>query len=98
MWGEALEYAQLSGEGAAVVHVQLVFSGPMEGLAGPELEAGEGNSMAAIELDIALGKVLPNDADELDRAEKTRGDGGVAGGNPQQGGGFGMGGFCWGPG
>src|ERR1043166_1282828 len=93
MRGETFKHAQLSGEGAAVVHVQLVFAGPMEGFAGLDLESVKVDAMAAIELDVALGKVLPDDADELDGSEETGGDGGVTGGTAEEAGVLGMRGF-----
>ena len=81
---EGLEHAQLGQQRAAVVHVHLVFARPMKGFAGQNLQAFEVNFVPAIKLEVFLGKILADHADQFDRAEKARGDGGVAGRAAQQ--------------
>src|SRR6185436_7354402 len=73
------KHPQFSNEGAPIVHVQFVLSGPMKGFAGQNLQAFEIDAMAFVKLQIALGKIVTNDADEIDRAKKARGHCGVAG-------------------
>jgi hypothetical protein len=51
----------------------------MEGFAGQNLEAVEVNFVPAVKLEVFLWKVVADNANQFDRAEKARGDGGMAG-------------------
>ena len=91
--GELLEHAQLGGERAAVVHVDLVFAGPVEGLARLDLEARQVDAVLLVERDILLGEILADHAHEVDRGEEAGRDGGVAGRAAEEPGIFGRGGL-----
>src|SRR5437016_887508 len=76
---ERFKNTQLRQKRPAIVHINLVFAGPMESLAGQNLKTFEINSMPVIKLNVTLGKIVTDHADELDGAEEARGHGGMAG-------------------
>ena len=81
---EGLEHAQLGQQRPAVVHVRLVFAGPVKRFSGQDLEAAQVNFVPAIKLDVFFRKILADNADQFDRREEARGDGGMAGGAAEQ--------------
>ena len=81
---ERLEHAQFREQRPAIVHVHLIFARPMEGLARQDLQAGQVNLMALIELEVLLGKVFTHHAHQAHGAEKARRHAGVTGGTAQQ--------------
>ena len=46
----------------------------MKSFSGGDLQAFEVNAVAAIELEVAPGKILANDANQFDRSEETGGN------------------------
>jgi len=81
---ERFEHAQLGGESAAVVHVQFIFAGPMKRFAGQLLQTLKINAVAVVELDVFLGEILADDADEFYGREKTRRHRRMAAGTAEQ--------------
>src|SRR6266850_2761803 len=77
--GERFENTQFRQKRPAVIHIDLVFARPMEGLAWQNLETFEINPVSLIEPNVTLWKIVTHNADELDRAEEARGHGGMAG-------------------
>ena len=51
----------------------------MKRFAGQNLQAVEVNFVPAVKLEVFLREIVADDADQFDRAEKARGDGGMAG-------------------
>ena len=51
----------------------------MKRFAGQNLQAFEVNFVPPVKLEVFLRKILADDADQFDRAEKARGHGGMAG-------------------
>ena len=90
---EGFEHAEFGGNCAAVIHVDLVFAGPMKGFAIRDFQSREVNAVAAVKLEVALGKIPAHDADEVDGGEEAGGDGRVAGGATEQARIAGLGGF-----
>ena len=82
--GERFEYAEFGLERAAIVHVQLIFAGPMECFAGRDLQTFEVDLVLFVERDVVLREIFTDDADEFDGREKARGDGGMTGGTAEQ--------------
>src|SRR5436190_18415006 len=87
------ENPQLGQQGAAVVHVELVFAGPVESLAGENLQAVQLNAMPAVELDVSFREIFTDDANKFYRAEKAGGNCRVARGTAEQTRVFGFWGF-----
>jgi len=54
------------GEGVAGVHVLVVRAGPREGIAFRALEAGGGDVPGGEEIQVLLGEILADDADQMD--------------------------------
>ncbi len=81
---ESFEHTQFRQQSPAVVHVRLIFARPVKSLAGEHLQAGQVDLVPLVELHISLGKVLADDPHELNRAEKTGRDGGMAGRTAEQ--------------
>ena len=81
---ERLKHAQLGQQRAAIVHVRLVFARPVKRFAGQNLQAFEINFVPVIKPDVFFGEIGADDANQFHRAEKARGDGGVAGRAAQQ--------------
>ena len=90
---ELLQHAELGGDGAAVVHVDFVFAGPMERLAIGDFQPREVNAVTAVKVEVAFREIPAHDADEVDGREETGGDGGVTGGPAEQSRVAGLGGF-----
>jgi hypothetical protein len=56
--GERLEHAQFGQQRAAVVHVDLVFAGPVEGLARLDLQSRKVNAVLANQPDVTNGQAV----------------------------------------
>jgi len=81
---EGLEDAQLSLERAPAVHVFLVFARPVERLAFADLQPVEVDAVPPVELEVAFGEIVANDADQSHGREKARRDRRVTGRSAQQ--------------
>lgn len=84
--GKAFEDAELGGECAAVVHVDLVFAGPVEGLAFEDLEAFEIDFVFFVEVQVFAWEVAADNANHFDGSKKAGGNSGVAGAAAEQAG------------
>lgn len=91
--GESFKDAEFGDERAAIIHIDFVFAGPVEGFAGDDLETFEVDLMFAIEADIIFWEIVADNPDELDGGEKAGGDSGVAGGAAEKARVEGAGGF-----
>lgn len=71
--------------GGALVHVGVVFAGPGEGFAFGALNAGEVHAVVFQHLQVLLGEIMADDADEIDgAAEEGGGECGVGGGSAEE--------------
>lgn len=64
--GPVFEDVDGDGEGVAVVHVLMVGSGPGEGVAFGAFQAVGGDAFGGEEVEVFLGEVFADDADEVD--------------------------------
>ncbi len=92
--GPIFEDVEADAVGGALVHVGVVFARPGEGFVFRTLDAGEGDAVFFEHLEVILGEIMADDADEIDRAaEEGGGEGGVGGGTTEEVLGFCGGGF-----
>src|SRR5256885_1677759 len=81
---KSFKHAKLGQQRPAIVHVDFVFAGPMKSFPGKNLQPFEVNAMALIKLNVTLRKIIADDSDKFDRAEKTGRNGSMAGRTAQQ--------------
>ena len=77
--GPVFQDIDRDGESIAIVHVFMIFAGPREGIAFRALETMSRNIFRSEQIQVFLGKILANDADEMHR----RGE--ITGSNPREG-------------
>src|SRR5439155_572841 len=68
--GEGFKHAQLGRQRPAVVHIDFVLAGPMEGLSRRQLQSAKVDAMAAVKLDVAPKKSSPTMPTSLTGAKK----------------------------
>lgn len=73
LWQPGLQDVDAHGVRGAVVHVFVVFTAPRKGGSAAALQAVEGDTFAAEQVQVSLWKVMPNDADEMDRLSEDAG-------------------------
>ena len=81
---EGFENPQLRQQRPAMIHIRLIFARPMKRFPRQDLQGLQIDAAAFVELQVPLGKILADDADQSHRAEKTGRYGSVAGGAAQK--------------
>src|SRR2546421_12231782 len=68
---EGLEHTKFRRQRPAIIHVHFIFARPMKGLATRRLQSFKINAVTAIQLNVAPGEIVADDADQFDRRKKT---------------------------